>query len=149
MRSLRSPLPIRPLRVAASLRGALGALLVAQARQQHRHRLGLVAVLRAVVLALGDDAGRQVRDADRAVGLVDVLAAGAAGAEGVDAQLGRVERDLLGLVGLGQHGDGAGAGVDAALRLGDRHALHAMAARLELQLRIDRVALDRGSTTSL
>ena len=71
------------------------------------------------------------------VGLVDVLAAGAAGAEGVDAQLGRVERDLLGLVGLGQHRDRAGAGVDAALGLGRRHALHAVAAGFELELRVD------------
>jgi hypothetical protein len=46
-----------------------------------------------------------VGDADRAVGLVDVLAAGAAGAEGVDPQLVRVEGDLLGFVGLGQDGD--------------------------------------------
>ena len=92
MRSLRSPLPIRPLRVRGLLGGALAALLVAQPRQQHRHRLGLVAVLAAVVLAFGHQPGGQVGDADRAVGLVDVLAAGAAGAEGVDAQLGRVQR---------------------------------------------------------
>ena len=52
------------------------------------------------------------------------------------------ERHLLGLVGLGQHGDRAGAGVDAALRLGRRHALHAVAAGLELELRVDVVALD-------
>jgi hypothetical protein len=45
-------------------------------------------VLRAVVLALHDDAGRHVGDADRRVGLVDVLAAGARGAEGVGAQVG-------------------------------------------------------------
>jgi hypothetical protein len=90
-------------------------------------------VLRAVVLALGDEPGGQVRDADRAVGLVDVLAAGAAGAEGVDAQLGRVELHLLGLVGLGHHGHRAGAGVDASLALGGRHALHAVAAGLEAQ----------------
>ena len=142
MRSLRSPLPIRPFRVAASLAARSERSLSRSARRQHGQRLGLVAMLRAVVLAFGDDAGRQVGDADRAVGLVDVLAAGAAGAEGVDAQLARVERHLFGLVGLGQDGDRAGAGVDAALRLGRRHALHAVAARLELQRRVDRVALD-------
>jgi hypothetical protein len=75
-----------------------------------------------------------VGDADGAVGLVDVLAAGAAGAEGVDAQLGRVELHFLGLVGLGHHGHGAGAGVDAALAFGGRHALHAVAAGFEAQL---------------
>jgi hypothetical protein len=99
-------------------------------------RLRLVLVLRAVVLALDDDAGGQVRDAHGGVGLVHVLAAGAGGAEGVDAQLGRVDVDIGHLVGLGQHRHGAGRGVDAALRLGGRHALHAVAARLELQLRV-------------
>jgi hypothetical protein len=44
-------------------------------------------VLRALVLALDDDARRQVRDAHGGVGLVDVLAAGAGGAVGVDAQV--------------------------------------------------------------
>ena len=90
-------------------------------------------MLGTIVLALGDDAGGQVGDADGAVGLVDVLAARAAGAEGVDAQVGRVQLHLRGGVGLGQHGDGAGAGVDATLRLGGGNALHAVAAGLELQ----------------
>ena len=67
---------------------------------------------------------------------VDVLAAGAAGAEGVDAQVGRVQRDSGGRVGLGHHGHGAGAGVDAPLGFGGiRHALHAVAARFKAQRR--------------
>ena len=37
-------------------------------------------------------------------------------------------------VGFGQDRDGAGRGMDAALRLGLRHALHAVAAGLELEL---------------
>jgi hypothetical protein len=41
--------------------------------------------LRALVLALDDDAGGKVGDADGGVGLVDVLAAGTGGAVGVDA----------------------------------------------------------------
>ena len=53
--------------------------------------------------------------------------------------------DLLGFVGLGHHGDRAGAGVDAALGLGRRHALHAVAAGFELELAVDAVALDRGT----
>ena len=142
MRSERSPLPIRPLRSGRVLGGALAAVLFLDARRQHLQRLGLVAVLAAVVLALGDDAGRDVRDAHRRVGLVDVLAAGAAGAVGVDAQVGRVDLHRLRLVGLGQHGDRAGAGVDAALGLGGRHALHAVAAGFEAQLAEDLVADD-------
>ena len=41
------------------------------------HRTRLVLVLRATVLALHDHAGRDVHDAHRRIGLVDVLAAGA------------------------------------------------------------------------
>src|SRR5260370_30914373 len=53
-----------------------------------------VLVLRALALALHDDARRQVGDADRAVGLVDVLAAGTRGAIRVDAQVLVVDLDL-------------------------------------------------------
>ena len=65
---------------------------------QHLHRGVAVAVLRALVLARDDDAGRQVRDADRRIGDVDVLAAGAARAEGVDAEVlvGDLHLDVLG-----------------------------------------------------
>src|SRR5579872_2707455 len=71
---------------AARLR--LGALLLLLlGRQQpcleERERAGAVLVLRALVLALHHDAARQVGDAHRGVGLVDVLAAGARGAKGV------------------------------------------------------------------
>src|SRR5688572_31952037 len=58
------------------LRLLLGELLVADARRQHAERLLAVLVLGARVLAFDHDAGGQVRDADRGVGLVDVLAAG-------------------------------------------------------------------------
>jgi hypothetical protein len=46
-----------------------------------------VLVLRALALALHHDVGRQVGDADRAVGLVDVLAAGTGRAVGIDPQI--------------------------------------------------------------
>jgi hypothetical protein len=48
-----------------------------------------------------------VHHAHRRIGLVDVLAAGAAGAEGVDAQVGRVERDGL---------DSSGSGITATVQ---------------------------------
>ena len=102
-------------------------------RRQHLHRLRFVTVLAATVLAFGHDAGGKVSDAHRRVGLVDVLTTGAAGAVGVNAQVGRVDLDRHGLVGFGQHGDGAGTGVDASLGLGGRHALHPVAARLKAQ----------------
>ena len=90
-------------------------------------------MLAATVLALGHDAGGQVGDTHRRVGLVDVLASGTAGAVGVNAQVGRVDLDGLRFIGLCQHRHGAGAGVDAPLGLGGRHALHTMAARLKLE----------------
>ena len=48
-----------------------------------------------------------------------------------------VDVDLLG---LGQHQDAGGAGVHPALRLGDRHPLHAVHAALELQQGVRRLA---------
>ena len=67
-------------------------LVEARAQDLHRHRL--VLVLRALVLTGDDDAGREVRQAHGGVGLVDVLAAGAARAVGVDAQVLVVDLDL-------------------------------------------------------
>ena len=51
-------------------------------------------MLRAIVLTLHDDVGWQVGDANRRIGLVDVLATGAAGAKGIDAQIRRIDIDL-------------------------------------------------------
>ena len=101
---------------------------------QDAHRLLLVLQLALLVLAADHDAGRQVGDPDRRVGGVHALAAGAAAAEDVDAQVVLVDLDVD-LLGLGQHQDAGRAGVDAALRLGDRHPLHAVHAALELQQR--------------
>src|SRR3569832_1917709 len=109
---------------------------ILQARRQYAHRLGAVAVLGAVVLAFDHEPGRQMGNADRGVGLVDVLAAGARRTEGVDAQVGRVDVDFADLVGFRHHGDGAGRGVVVSLCFGFRNAMHAMAARFELQPRV-------------
>src|SRR5262245_61233266 len=75
--------------------------VVVEPRAQHLHRRGAVLVLRPLVLALHDDAGGQVREADRRVGLVDVLAARSARAIGVDAQVVLVDVDLDRIVDLG------------------------------------------------
>jgi hypothetical protein len=53
----------------------------------------------------------------------------------------------LDLVGLGQHGHRRGRGVDAPLRLGRRHALHAVDAALEAQARCTPVARDEAITS--
>jgi hypothetical protein len=65
------------------------------ARLQALHRLVAVGVLAALGLAFDHHAGGQVGDADRRFGLVDVLAAGAGRAERVDAQVGRVDLDVV------------------------------------------------------
>ncbi|OIQ68742.1 hypothetical protein GALL_496600 [mine drainage metagenome] len=122
--------------------GALAAVFFLDAGGQHLERLGFVAVLAAPVLAFGHDAGGQVGDAHRRVGFVDVLATRTAGAVGIDAQICRIDLDGLRLVGLGQHGNGAGAGVDAALGFGDRHALHPVPAGLELERTVDLFAVN-------
>ena len=67
-------------------------------------------------------------------GLVDVLAARALRAHRVDLQVRFVDVDVD-VLRLGQNGDGRRRRVDAPLRFGGGHALHAMDARLELQPR--------------
>src|SRR3989454_2052834 len=124
------------------LGAALAQLGLVELRFQHRHRLGAVAVLRAVVLALHDDAGGQVGDAHRAVGAVDVLAASARGAVGVDAQVSGVDLHLERFVDLGidEH---AGEGRMPA-RIGIERALthQAVDAGLSTKLAVRIVAVD-------
>src|SRR5690606_20998287 len=70
-------------------RHALAQFQLVKLGLEHLHRLGTVAMLRAVVLTLNDDTGGHVRDTHGRIGLVDVLTAGAAGPVSVDAQVGR------------------------------------------------------------
>src|SRR5262249_1993999 len=82
-----------------------------------------------------------VPDAHRALGLVDVLAARAAGAHALPLDVRILDLDLH-LVGLRQHRHRGRRGVDAALLLGLRHALHAVAAALVAQVGVSIVARD-------
>ncbi len=70
-------------------------------------------MLGALILALHHDVGRQMRDAHRGVGGIHVLAALAAGAIGVDAQLVRLDIDLDGIVNLRRDKDAGKRGVTA------------------------------------
>ena len=70
-------------------------LRVVQAGGEDFHRLRLVGVLAAAVLAFDHHACGQVGDADGGVGFVDVLTARTGCAEGVDAQVGGVQFDVL------------------------------------------------------
>src|SRR6476660_6394050 len=74
-------------------------------RAQHSPGGGPVLVLRPFILTLHDDAGRQMGDAHGAVSRVDVLAAGAARAVGVDAHVLLVDVDGDGVVdgGIDRH----------------------------------------------
>ena len=121
---------------------ALGFDLV-EAGAEDAHSLFAILDLRFFVLAADDGVGRQMGDAHGGVGRVDRLAAGAGGAEGVDAEVLGFDLDVD-LFGFGQHGDGDGRGVDAALGLGGGDALDAVDAGLVLELRVDVVAFDDG-----
>src|SRR5262245_12283098 len=79
--------------VAALLHQAL-LLHVVEARAEDEQGLGFVLQLRLLVLAGDDHAGREVRDADGAVGGIDALAAVAAGAVDVDPQVVLVDLDV-------------------------------------------------------
>ena len=61
---------------------------------QHLPGGGAVLVLRALALAGHDDAGRKMGDAHGGVGRVDMLAAGAGGAIGVDLAIAFIDLDI-------------------------------------------------------
>ena len=121
----------------------LAHLHLVEARAQHLHGFRPVLDLRLLVLLRHDDAGRDVREAHGGVGRVHALAARAARAERVDAEILFVDLDVD-LLGLGEHGDGGRGRVDAAAGLGVRHALHPVHAALVLQAAVGAAALDRG-----
>ena len=105
----------------------LGLLLfqlqVVEPGPQHLHGHVAVLVLRPLVLARDHDAGRQVGDAHRRVGLVDVLAAGAARSVGVDPQVLLVDVDVDVVLDLGPDVDRGERRV-AARRLVERRDAH-------------------------
>jgi hypothetical protein len=110
---------------------ALGVVAAASAAATSRARgsCAASAVLHSTTMPVGN-----VGDADRRVGLVDVLAAGALRRDRCRCAGPRSLIRRLDFLDLGQDRDGAGRGVDAPLRLGGRHALHAMHAGFEFQL---------------
>ena len=112
-----------------------------EAALQDGHGFGAVFVLGAFVLAGDDEPGGQVRDADGGVGTVDVLAAGAGCAVGVDFKLSGVDVDFD-FVDLRKHGYGDGGGVDSAAGFGDGHALDAVDAAFVFEAAVGAAAFD-------
>ena len=125
----------------------LGLLLLEgaleEARLQDLDRHLLVLGLAPLVLALGDDARREVGQPDRRVGLVDVLAAGALGAEGVDPDLVPVQLDLDVVVDLGQDLDEGERRLASLLRVERADPDEAVDAALGAQPAVGRAAVDR------
>ena len=130
----------------AALGGELLLLLTAlefvEASPEDLERLLPIAVLRALVLALHDDAGGEMHDADGGFDLVDVLPAVSTGAEDVDAQVGFPQLDIY-LLRLGQHGNAGSRSMDAPGGFGHRNALDAVDAAFELHRAVDVVATER------
>src|SRR5690554_979986 len=103
-----------------------GSLLVFEARRQPTHGPGPVLVLRTFFLALDDNAGGQVGNTHRRIGLVDVLPTSARSTVGVYTQVGRVDVNGCLLVRLRQHRYRTGRRMHPALGFGFRHTLHAV-----------------------
>ena len=111
------------------LRLALRDGALVQPRLQHLERRRLVLELAALVLALRDDARRQMRDAHRGGRLVDVLAALAGRAEHVDAQVVVLDLDLDVLVDhrVDEHRGERGMAPGLRVERGDPHQpVHAL-----------------------
>ena len=110
---------------------------------QNLHGRGAVAVLRAFVLALHDDAGRQMRQPNGRVGLVDVLPPGAAGAVGVHTQVLGADFHLDRLVDVGIDEQRGERRVSARITVERRNAHQPVDAGFRPQMAIGVRALDR------
>ena len=106
------------------------------------HAILLLAMLRAVVLAERHDIGREVGEPDRGFGLVDVLAAGAAGAQRIDAHVRLVDVDLDAVVDRRIDVDAGEGRVAARIGIERRNAHQAMHAVLGFEPAIGVTALD-------
>jgi hypothetical protein len=109
--------------------------------RKHHHRLRAILDLRTPVCAAHDQAGGLVNDLHRGVRGVYALAAFAGGAADIDFDLVRLDFHVHFLC-FRQHGDGGGAGVDAALRFGRGHALDPMHAALVFEAFVNILTVD-------
>src|SRR3954463_16035850 len=122
---------------------ALLQLELVEAGAQHVPGGRPVLVLRALLLAGDDDAGRVVGDADGGIGGVDVVTARARGPIRVDPAVGFLDLDVDAVVDHRIDPDGGEARVPARVRIEGRDAHETMHARLGLEPAIGIVALDQ------
>ena len=115
---------------------------VVKTRPQDLHGALPVPVLGPLVLAGDHDPGRQVGDADGGVGDVHVLAALAAGPEGVDAKIALLDLDLDPVVEVRKGGHRGEGRVAAVLGIERGHPDEAVDSRLDAQAAVRMVALD-------
>ena len=111
-------------------------------RLEDSHGHFAVLVLAALVLALHDDAGRKVRDADGGFHFVDVLAAMAAGAESVDAHIFGPDDDLDAIVDFRNDENGREGSVPARGLIEGRNADQAMHAAFSGENAVGVLAFD-------
>jgi len=105
--------------------------LVVESGAQHLHGAVPVAVLGTLVLTGDHDSGGDVGDPHRRIGHVHVLAALAAGPEGVDTQIALLDFDLDPVVEIGERRHRREAGVAPMLGVERRHADQPMDAGLD------------------
>ena len=128
--------------LGGGLRLALLQLHLVKLRAQHVPGLRAIAVLRAVVLAKHHDVGRDVGEADRRLGLVDVLAPCPAGAHGIGAHVRLLDVDLDAVVDHRIDVDAGERGVAARVGIERRDAHQPVHAVLALEPAIGVAALD-------
>src|ERR1700735_33695 len=95
-------------------------------RAENFHSPFAILVLAAFILALNDDAGRKMGDADGGFDFVDVLPPVAAGAEGIDAKIVGLDHDVDFVVGFRDYEDGGDRCVAACSLIEGRDAHQAM-----------------------
>jgi hypothetical protein len=122
---------------------ALLARMIVETPAQDLQGGGAILVLRSLVLALHDDLGRKVRDADGGVRLVHVLPAGAARAVGIDAQVLFLDLDFDVIVDLGEHRDAREGGVAPRLGVEGRDPHQAVHPLLGVQVAVGVLARHR------
>src|SRR5271167_3353754 len=98
-------------------------------------------MLRPLVLTGDDDAGRQMGKAHGRVGLVDVLTAGAAGAEGIDSEIDGIDYDLDLVVDRRENEDRSERSVAARVSVERRDAHQPVNASFGLEITVGVVAL--------